>query len=88
MKHCCYYSKSGRHDRGNWFLDYYLCAVDGVVTSRDCEEVACAKEDSCKGIHVLCRSSLDYNYAQKDVVDMYMYVTCGRAFFVVQRCMG
>ena len=42
MKHCCYYSKSGRHDRGNWFLDYYLCAVDGAVMSRDCEEVACA----------------------------------------------
>ena len=49
-------------------LTIYLCAVDGVVTSRDCEEVACAKEDSCKGIRVLCRSSPDYNYAQKDVV--------------------
>ena len=34
------------------------------------------------------RSSPDYNYAQKGVVDMYMYVTCGRAFCVVQRCMG
>ena len=55
-------------------LTIYLCAVDGVVTSRDCEEVACAKEDSCKGIHVLCKSSPDYNYAQKDVVDMYMYM--------------
>ena len=86
MKHCCYYSKSGRHDRGNWFLDYYLCAADGAVMSRDCEEVACAKEDSCKGIHVHYRSSPNYNYAQIHVVDM--YVTCGRAFFVVQRCMG
>ena len=46
----------------------------------------CAKEDSCKGIHVHCRSSPDYNYAQIHVVDM--YVTCGRAFFVVQRSMG
>ena len=50
-------------------LTIYLCAVDGVVMSRDCEEVACAKEDSCKGIHVHCRSSLDYNYAQIHVVD-------------------
>ena len=36
---------------GAWFPDYNLCAVDGVVTSRDCEDVACAKENSCKGIH-------------------------------------
>ncbi|XP_068707933.1 uncharacterized protein [Montipora foliosa] len=34
---------------GAWFLDYYLCAVDGVLTSQDCEEVVCGKEDSSKG---------------------------------------
>ncbi|XP_068720834.1 uncharacterized protein [Montipora capricornis] len=32
-----------------WFLDCYLCAVDGAVMSQDCEEVVSAKEDSCKG---------------------------------------
>ena len=55
VKECCCFSNSGWHKRGMHgilamiFDHFFLCAVDGVVTSQNGEQVTCAEEDSCKG---------------------------------------